>query len=255
MAGFDDSQALLHNIQVKLYPNYLTETGKYIARTVTEHSVTIEEICANLRERGGFRGNTEEVIYNVRQFLKECIFLVCDGWPINLDYYTIHARVSGAWDSPDEVRDREKHPVSFTFSSLKPLREAAGRITIEVIGIEETSAYLDTVEDASTGAINETVTSASEIIIRGHRIKVEGTDPNCGLFLVTQPGGAEHRITRRLAVNGPSEIITVVPDLPADSKVKVRIVTQYSSGKTLLKEPRVVELSDILTVINPAPGP
>jgi hypothetical protein len=217
-----------------------------------ERTVTIEEICANLRERGGFQGNVEEAIHNIRQFLEECAFLMCDGWSINLIYYIISIHIGGTWDSPDEVHDRKKHPVSFTFRTLKALRDMAHFITVEVDGIEDTPAYIDTVEDASTGAINETITPTSEIIINGHKIKIEGTDSSCGLYLVTE-SGTEYKITRRFAVNAAAKIITIAPDIPVGEKVKVRIVTQYTNSNVLLKEPRVVESANALTIVAAQP--
>jgi hypothetical protein len=252
MAGFEELQALLHKIRIKLYPNHLTDTGKYIAHVAMERTVTIEEICANLRERGGFQGNVDEAIHNIRQFFEECVFLMCDGWSINLKYFIISLHVGGVWDSPDEVNDRKKHPIGFTFRVLKALRDLVRFITIEVDGIENTPAYINFMEDVSTGAINETITSSSEIIINGHKIKIEGTDPSCGLYLITD-SGVEHKITRRFAVNTVSKIITTAPSLTVGDTVTVRIVTQYTGGKTLLKEPRVLESSVPLTVVAAQP--
>jgi hypothetical protein len=253
MAGFEKYLALLHRLRIRLYPNYLTDTGKYIARVATERSVSIEEICANLRERSSFQGNAEEAAYNVRQFCDECGFLVCDGWSINMKYYSISPHVGGVWNSADEVHDREKHPIGFTFRTLKPLRELTSRISVEVESIEEFAAYIDTVEDADTGAINETLTIGSEMIVSGHRIKIEGDDPSCGLYLVSQSDGTTHKITRRLAVNSGAKLITIVPVLTVGDKVKVRIVTQYSGSKTLLKEARQFESAAILSVVAAQP--
>jgi hypothetical protein len=253
MAGFDKYQALLHRLRIRLYPNYLTNTGRYIARVAAERTVSIEEICANLRERSGFQGNPEEAAYNVRQFCDECGFLVCDGWSINMKYYSISAHVGGVWDGMDEANDREKHPISFTFRTLKPLRELATRISVDVESVEDFAAYIDTVEDIATGAINETLTVGCELLINGHRIKVEGTAPECGLYLVNQTDGVAHKIDRRFAVNTSTKLITIVPSLPTGEKVKVRVITQYSGSKVLLKEPRSVESSAAMTLTAPLP--
>ncbi len=45
----------MHKMRAKLYPSYLPGTeGKYIARTANEASVSIEDICASMKNRGGF---------------------------------------------------------------------------------------------------------------------------------------------------------------------------------------------------------
>jgi hypothetical protein len=51
---------------VKLYPNYLTTVeGKYIARTNNEASLSIEDICAALKNRGGSTGNYGDLVEHV----------------------------------------------------------------------------------------------------------------------------------------------------------------------------------------------
>jgi hypothetical protein len=103
-------------------------------------------------------------------------------------------------------------------------------------------------EDVGTGTVNETLTIGSEMIVNGHRVKIEGNAPSCGLYLVSQSDGTTHKITRRLAINSGVKLITIVPVLTVGEKVKVRIVTQYSGSKTLLKEARQFESAAVLTV-------
>jgi hypothetical protein len=50
----------MHKMRAKLYPSYLPGTeGKYIARTANEASVSIEDICASMKNRGGFDPRVE----------------------------------------------------------------------------------------------------------------------------------------------------------------------------------------------------
>ena len=52
----------MHKMRAKLYPSYLPGTeGKYIARTLNEAIVTIEDICASMKNRGGFDGSYEKM--------------------------------------------------------------------------------------------------------------------------------------------------------------------------------------------------
>ena len=54
MALINEVHELLHRIRVKLYPNYLPHlAGAYIAGTDNEASLSIEEVCAALKNRGG----------------------------------------------------------------------------------------------------------------------------------------------------------------------------------------------------------
>jgi hypothetical protein len=125
MVGFDEIKVLLHKIRVKLVPNYLKgeheNAGKYIARTESERTVSIEEICQNMKERGSFEGNPDSALHNVLEFFRECEFLLCDGWGLNFKYFLAKIHVMGSWDRADEANDRGKHPIRVTYQTLKPL--------------------------------------------------------------------------------------------------------------------------------------
>lgn len=54
-------------------------------------------------------------------------------------------------------------------------------------------------------------------------------------------------MARRLTQNDPSKLIARVPTL-ADGNYTLRIVTQFSTNKQLLKEPRTIEYKKLLTV-------
>ena len=85
MAIINDVNEVLHRIRVKLYPNYLPNVeGIYIARTNNEASLTIEQVCAALKNRGGFTGNYEDLTENIRQFFDEAAYQLCDGFAVNM---------------------------------------------------------------------------------------------------------------------------------------------------------------------------
>jgi hypothetical protein len=76
---------VLHRIRVKLYPIYLPQVeGAYIARTDNEASLTIEQVCAALKNRGGFTGSYDDLVEHVKQFLDEVVYQICDGFAVNL---------------------------------------------------------------------------------------------------------------------------------------------------------------------------
>ncbi|MDR1073584.1 MAG: hypothetical protein LBL45_07910 [Treponema sp.] len=55
MAIINNVNEVLRRIGVKRYPNYLsTVDGAYIARANSEASLDIEEVCAALKNCGGF---------------------------------------------------------------------------------------------------------------------------------------------------------------------------------------------------------
>jgi hypothetical protein len=65
-------------------------------------------------------------------------------------------------------------------------------------------------------------------------------EPGVGVFLVPEGGGAPQQV-RRLDENTTSRILARVDISTEDGAKYRRIVTRFSSGATLLKEPRTIE--------------
>jgi len=54
---------VMHRIKVKLYPNYLPGgDGTFLARTNSEAALSIPQICAALCERGGYKGDFDDLV-------------------------------------------------------------------------------------------------------------------------------------------------------------------------------------------------
>jgi hypothetical protein len=249
MAIINDVTEVLHRIRVKLYPNYLPRVeGAYIARTDNEASLSIEDVCAALKNRGGFTGNYADLVEYVRQFFNEAAYQLCDGFAVNTGYFSIHPNVGGTFDSVNEGHDTDKHPVTFRFRTRAPLRELAGRIAIEIEGLADVAGYIDEIEDVSGGAVNETLTPGGQFSIMGHKLKIAGDNPDIGVYFTSESDPSQSvKASGRLAENSASKLIGIIPPLSAGTW-KVAIKTQYTSGTAFLKTPRVVESAVSLTV-------
>jgi hypothetical protein len=89
---------VLHRIRVKLYPNYLPNTeGRYVAKTDNEALLNVERVCAAMKNRGGFLGSYENLIENIKPFFDECAYQLCDGFALNLGYYSVHPNIGGTF--------------------------------------------------------------------------------------------------------------------------------------------------------------
>jgi hypothetical protein len=251
MPGFDKIERVLHRIRAKLYPNYLRNVeGAYIARTDDERSLGPDDVCAALQTRGGHDGSSDPtLVENIREFLDEMVYQLCDGYSINLGYISIHPRIGGAWENALEPFDRKKHPIGFTFRVLKPLRDLTEYIEVFIEGIANTNGFIAEVIDVSTEAVNEVLTPEGMFAVSGHKIKVTGESTDCGVFFVNVASpGQRLRAVGHLAENSASKVIGMLPDLPA-GQWQVEIVSQYTgSGSTSLKTPRTIRGTAILTV-------
>jgi hypothetical protein len=249
MAIINNVNEVLHRIRVKLYPNYLPGVqGAYIARTDNEASLSIEQVCAALKNRGGFTGSYDDLVEHVRQFLDETAYQLCDGFAVNTGYYSLHPNVGGTFDKVTEGHDSGKHPVTFRFRTRAPLRSLAEHIQIEVDGLADVQGYIDEFIDVTTESANEALTPGGMFNISGHKIKVEGDKPEVGVYFVSAADpGTRTKVEGRLAENTASRLIGMIPALAAGA-YRLEIVTQYTTGSAFLKEPRTFTFAGDLTV-------
>jgi hypothetical protein len=257
MAGFDDTKALLHRIQVRLYENHLAGVkGRYTARVLSERSITFEEVCENMGARGQFEGSADAAALNVKAFFEECEFLLCDGWQLKLPGWSVKPHVAGSWDHRDEAGDRVKHPVRFTYRTLPGLRKRAEGVQVEVLGVSRGEGSIDEIRDQATSSVNGKATVGNVIAASGYGLKI-GADPagpykdKVGAFFVNE----SEELAAVVAVNGNKQVRIVVPaGLSLEARWTLVIRTQlYAIGSGgFLKEPREVRAGTALTPVLPS---
>jgi hypothetical protein len=249
MAFINAINEVLHRIRVKLYPNYLLNVeGAYLARTINEASLSVEDVCAALKNRGGFTGNYDDLVEYVKQFFGEAAYQLCDGFAVNTGYFSIHPNVGGTFDKITEGHDAKKHPVTFRFRTRAPLRALAEHIVVDVEGLADVTGYIDEFTDITTESVNDALTPGGMFSIVGHKIKVAGEDAGVGVYFVAADDPAQRvKVSGHLGENAASKVLGVIPALGA-GKWKAEIKTQFATGGKLLKEPRVIESGFTLTV-------
>jgi hypothetical protein len=249
MAVINNVTEVLHRIRARLYPNYLHGIdGAYIARTDDEASLSIDQVCAALKNRGGFTGNYQDLVEYVHQFFDEAAYQLCDGFSVNTGYFSLHPRIGGTWQSELEHYDPAKHPIRFSFRALKPLRDLASHIEVLIEGVVETAGFIAEITDVTTEALNETLTPGGMFAIDGHKIKIAGDLADCGVYFVNTAAPAQRvQVTGHLADNTASRIVGMIPALTA-GQWHVEVVTQFSGSGTPLKTPRTARLAAVLTV-------
>jgi hypothetical protein len=80
-------------------------------------------------------------------------------------------------------------------------------------------------------------------VISGGKIKVVGDNSKVGITCSgTDSGGAAFSVpfSGNYAENAPGKIIAILPGSLPEGEFVIRITTQFTSGDTFLKEPRVV---------------
>ena len=249
MAKTTNADNILHTIKAYLYDNLLTENpNDFAARVSSERSLSIGDICKSATKRGGADVSAESMKHAVELFLKEMSYQLCDGYSVNTGYFTASPSIRGVFDSPTENFNPQKHSILFQFNQGELLRNELSTITVDILGVAESGAFIGQVLDVKSGSVNDLLTPNRNLKIGGSKIKIAGDDANVvGVYFVNQGTQARTKVDESdVVTNNPSELIVVIPELTA-GVYKLEIVTQYSSGKHL-KEARTLIFDKILTV-------
>ena len=241
--------AILHKIKAYLYDNVLTKDNPndFIARTVSERSLNVKQICEAAVNRGGADVTAASMEHATALFLKEMAYQLCDGYSVNTGYFTAGTQIRGVFDSPVETFNSQKHSILFQFNQGEKLRAEIPNIEIEILGVADASSVILQVKDVKSGTVNDLLTSGRNLKISGNKIKVAGDDAANGIYFVNADTNGRIQVDiSDVVVNNPSELIVIIPDLSAGT-YKLEVVTQYAGGN-LLKEPRTAEFDKILTV-------
>ena len=233
---------IMHRIRVKLYPNYLPHGGAWLTRTDSEAVLTVEQVCAALRNRGGFTGNVKDLEKHIEQYFDEAAYQLCDGYTVSNKYYAVYPNLGGTLNTPHDTPTHEKNPLTFRFRTLSALRSLAESIAIHVEGIAETDGYIDEFI-CTEGKIEHTNTLYSPgklFTIYGHKIKVEGDEAVTGVFLVDADDPSKSVKMDYINQNDPSAIRGLIPDTGDLGNCRLEIRTHYSGTKTLLKNLRII---------------
>ena len=247
--GIKNLDDVLHRIRVKLYPNYLPSVeGRYIAKTDNEDFLGIERICAAMKNRGGFLGSYENLTENVRQFMDECAYQLCDGFALNLRYYSIHPNIGGTFNSEKDAHNPAKNPIGFKYRTRSPLRKLVQHIEVDITGVADGNAFIDRFIDREEDAENGMYLPGNMFCITGSKIKVAGDDPGCGVFFVPVDDPSKAVKVTRMGENSGSMITGIAPDTEYQYN-RVEIRTRYTGSNTTLKSQSgflIVQYYDIL---------
>lgn len=240
-----------HTIKAQLHDNALTENpNDLVARVVSERSLSIADICNSAVARGGADISASAMNHAVDLFMKEVGYNLCDGFSINADgWFTASPHIKGVFDSPTEKFNPEKHRIGFEFHQGSVLRKELEGVTVEILGVADSSLSVAQVTDVKTGSINDRLTPGRNLRIGGVKLKVAGDNPANGVWFVNMNTQERTRVDDTDVVsNMPSELMIIIPELTAGAYL-LEVVTQFgSNAKQLLKEPRTAVFDRTLTV-------
>lgn len=198
--------------------------------------------------RGGATRTADDIEHDVNVFLREMSYQLCDGFSINTGYFTANPTIKGVFNDPGETFNTNKHSILFQFNQGDLLRKELPNITVEITGVGDSSITISKVTDVKTGSINDVITPNRNLRIKGYKLKLAGEKPEVGVYFVNADSGARVKVEAdEIVDNNPSELVVIVPELPAGSYT-LEVISQFSGNPTTLKDVRIASFDKVLSV-------
>lgn len=238
-----------HTIKAYLYDNLLTpDPNDFVARVSSERSLSVADICHSAATRGGADVSDAAMNHAVELFLKEMAYRLCDGFAVNTGYFTAVPVVRGVFLNPNETFDPQRHTLQFQFTQGELMRREIEDVEVKIMGVAETGLYIGQVEDMKSRTVNEVLTPGFNLRVTGTKLRVVGDKPGVGIFFRETATNTATKVDEGdIVVNNPSELMIIIPALPAGT-YQLEVTTQYSTGNKLLKEVRSAVFDRPLTV-------
>jgi len=232
---------VLHRIRVKLYPNYFQHVeGTYIARTDSEASLNVGQVCSAAISRGGVECDLDDFTEYVNKYNEEVAYQLCDGYAVSNGYFSIHPNIGGSFNSEREAHDLQKHPITFRFRVLGKMRRLVQFINVVIDGLADVNGYIDEFVDYEADSSNALFAPGDQFAIHGHKIKIAGNNPNIGVYFAPVDNPSEAKKVLRIAENSPTKVTGIAPSTGHQYN-RIEIRTQYAgSGTIQLKTPRII---------------
>lgn len=237
--------------------NLLTKDvdNDYIAEVSTvKNTLRNEDIARRIMEKGS-EVSYETLLSSIRKYDLVVREAIQQGYSVMTENCQFTPRVAGSWITAADQFDPARHKITLDTVLTATMRDALGRIGVEVLGVKESGAGITRVTDGYTGRRDGIVTIGDTIDIEGDKIRIAGTAAEVGVFFV-DASGAVTQATGRLRRNDPKFVQVQVPSTLTDgTQYTLRIVTQFTSSNNLLKDPRTIEYERPLTATAPGSVP
>jgi hypothetical protein len=238
---------VMHRVKLKLYPNYLPGgEGTFLARTDSEATISVEQNCAAMRDRGGFKGDFDDLVHNIKAFFDEAAYQLCDGFTVNFGLFSLYFNVGGVFKTEHDTPDPKNHPLSLRIRVHSVFAKLVNTVHIEIEGFANTSGCIDMYLDEEVGDDQHMFLPGNMFVINGQKIKIAGDDPSVGLYFVPVDNPAQAVKVNRIIENHPHKLIGIAPQTGfAQNRIEVR--TQFAgAANNFLKTPRIITSPFIL---------
>ncbi|MRM85597.1 DUF4469 domain-containing protein [Riemerella anatipestifer] len=209
-------------------------------------SLGITEIIEALKKEG-MEIQTETAVDIITRFNRKASELVLNGYSVNTGLVYMRPAIKGVFY--DKSWDKEKHSVYVNVNQGLDLRKAVADTKVEILGEQSSPMSVFSITDKATGKADGTLTKGKNAEIKGTYIKIDGDNPKNGIVFKNLDNQNEVKLAKdNIVLNEPSRLLILVPSDLEAGNYELSLTTQYSNGKTVLKEPRTEVLSTPIVI-------
>jgi len=231
-------------VKYHLVKNQLTDRlDDFMAQTQSAATFDKEAVIDRALQRGTLTTRTDILAaWNVVE--ETIVDIIEEGNTVAIPLIHTSFSISGVFNGPMDSFDHLRHKLNINISKGTLLRDAQENVKLEKTDALAPSLHILEVKDSVSGVVNDVLTPGGVLEIYGSHMKVEGSDPLCGIFFVDS-AGVETKVTT-IVQNKPSTLIAMIPVLEV-GVYHVKLVTQFN-GNTDTKRPREYTFDQELTL-------
>lgn len=231
-----------HYWEFTLRDNPLTKdnTEDCVAEVKSGPKTLRKEDIAKEIKRTGSELKYQTILSITAQDSEMVLDALLDGQSVITDLFQITPRITGSFDNVEAQFDPTIHHLTLDIVPTKMVREALKKVKVINNGAKGEVSRIGFVADAISREAGAPITPGKFVRIEGDRIKIAGDEAVVGVFFISEDGSTTVKADAGYIQNDPKCVVALVPQL-ADGKYTLRIITNFSQGSLLLKEPRTID--------------
>ncbi|GHT25706.1 hypothetical protein FACS189430_12330 [Bacteroidia bacterium] len=195
----------------------------------------------------GLELSSETIEDVVTRYNRYAARYAASGWNVDTGLVYLRPIVTGALYG--KKYDAAKNSVYVSATQGVEIRKELQQTEVEILGEMPDVMNILQVTNMYTKVADGTLTRGRNAQVDGSYIRVAGDDDAVGVYLEnTDTGDTVKLDAADIVVNDPAKLMLLVPADLQDGSYRLKVVTQFTGGGRLLKNPREKVFDQILTV-------
>jgi hypothetical protein len=230
-------------INYVLHLNLMTPDPLDCRAVVVNRTIyTVKDIVKQITGEGSILKETECNAV-IESFLKKIGSNLADGICFQSEYFSIGVEISGVFDNDKDKFDANRHMIYPNLSAGKPWKENVALAKLEKVTTEENKPRPESLVDMKSKTNDQVLSPGGMAELMGQKLKIDETTPDEGIFLISENGGGETKISY-IYLNYPKNLQFEVPEGLVAGNYKVEVRNRSHNGKGL----RIGRLEQTLNV-------